>query len=275
MKRPRTRPVCAVTIAASDSGGGAGIQADLLTFAAHGVFGATVLVAATAQNTNRIAAVEPLSPGFICKQMDAVFPDLRPAAVKIGALYDAARIRAVAAGLERHRAANVVLDPVLVATAGTRLLARAALRSLRNDLLPLCDLVTPNLPEAEELSGLRIRTDADRRSAARTLHALGARAVLLKGGHGRGPRVVDLLFDGRRFREFVNPRISTRARHGTGCILSSAIAANLALGRSLEDAVGSAIRYLRAALERGVFPGRGRGVPNPFPLLRARSATRR
>jgi hydroxymethylpyrimidine/phosphomethylpyrimidine kinase len=275
MKRTRARPVCAVTIATSDSGGGAGIQADLLTFAAHGVYGAAVLVAATAQNTSRISAVEPLSPGFIRKQMDAVFPDLRPAAVKIGALYDAVRIRAVAAGLERHRAANVVLDPVLVATAGTRLLARAALRSLRNDLLPLCDLVTPNLPEAEELSGLRIRTDADRRSAARALHALGARAVLIKGGHGRGPRVVDLLFDGRRFREFVNPRISTRATHGTGCILSSAIAANLALGRSLEDAVGSAIRYLRAALERGVFPGRGRGVPNPFPSLRARSATRR
>ncbi len=275
MKKTRTRAVSAVTIATSDSGGGAGIQADLLTFAAHGVFGATVLVAATAQNTNRIAAVEPLSPGFIRKQMNAVFPDLRPAAVKIGALYDAARIRAVAAGLERHRAANVVLDPVLVATAGTRLLTRAALRSLRNDLLPLCDLVTPNLPEAEELFGLRIRTDGDRRSAARALHALGARAVLIKGGHGRGPRVVDLLFDGRRFRKFVNPRISTRATHGTGCTLSSAIAANLALGRPLEDAVERAISYLRAALERGVFPGRGRGVPNHFPSSRARSATRR
>ncbi len=274
MKRTRIRPVCAVTIAASDSGGGAGIQADLLTFAAHGVYGASVLVAATAQNTNRIAAVEPLSPGFIRKQMDAVFPDLEPAAVKIGALYDAARIRAVAAGLERHRASNVVLDPVLLAKAGTRLLARAALRSLREDLFPLCDLVTPNLPEAEELSGIRIRSGADRRRAARALRALGARAVLIKGGHGRGPRVADLLYDGRRFREFVNPRISTQATRGTGCTLSSAIAANLALGRSLEDAVGRAIRYLRAGLKRGVFPGRGPGVPDHFPPRRAGRAVR-
>lgn len=275
MKRTRIRPACAVTIAASDSGGGAGIQADLLTFAAHGVYGATVLVAATAQNTARIAAIEPLSPGFIRKQMDAVFPDLRPAAVKIGALYDAPRIRAVAAGLERHRATNVVLDPVLAAKAGTRLLARTAIRSLRDGLLPLCDLVTPNLPEAEELSGLRIRSDADRRRAARAIHAFGARAVLIKGGHGRGSRVADLLYDGRRFREFVSPRIPTRATHGTGCTLSSAIAANLALGHSLDDAVRLAIRYLRAALKRGVFPGRGRGVPDHFPPSRVGRAVRR
>ena len=274
MKRTRSRTVCAVTIATSDSGGCAGIQADLLTFAAHGVHGASVLVAATAQNTKRIAAVEPLSPAFIRKQMDVVFTDLRPAAVKVGALYDAARVRAVAAGLERHRASNVVLDPVLVATAGTRLLARAALRSLRDDLLPLCDLVTPNLPEAGELSGVPIRSDADRRRAARAIHALGARAVLIKGGHGRGPRVADLLYDGRRFREFVNRRISTRATRGTGCTLSSAIAANLALGWPLEDAVGRAIRYLRAALERGIFPGRGAGVPGHLPPSRARDAVR-
>ena len=275
MKKTRLRPVCAITIAASDSGGGAGIQADLATFAAHGVYGATVLVAATAQNTNRIAAVEPLSPGFIRKQMDAVFPDLRPGAVKIGALYDTARIRAVAAGLERHRAANVVLDPVLVAKAGTRLLARAAVRSLRDGLLPLCDLVTPNLPEAQELSGVRVRSDDGPRRAARALHALGARAVLIKGGHAPGRRIVDLLFDGRRFREFVHPRIATRATHGTGCVLSSAIAANLALGRSLEDAVGRAVRYLYAALQHGIFPGRGRGVPGRFPPPRAGGAARR
>jgi hydroxymethylpyrimidine/phosphomethylpyrimidine kinase len=275
MKRTRTRPVCAVTIATSDSGGGAGIQADLATFAAHGVYGATVLIAATAQNTNRIAAVEPLSPGFIRKQMDAVFPDLRPAAVKIGALYDTARIRAVASGLERHRAANVVLDPVLVAKAGARLLARAAVQSLRDGLLPLCDLVTPNLPEAEELSGVSVRSDDGRRNAARVLHALGARAVLIKGGHGPGRRLADLLFDGRRFQEFVHPRISTRATHGTGCVLSSAIAANLALGHALEDAVGRAVRYVHAALQRGIFPGRGWGVPGRFPPPRAGGDARR
>jgi hydroxymethylpyrimidine/phosphomethylpyrimidine kinase len=256
------RPVCAVTIAASDSGGGAGIQADLLTFAAHGVYGATVLVAATAQNTRRITGIEPLSPAFIRRQMDAVFPDLRPSAVKIGALLDARRIRAVAAGLRRHRARNIVLDPVIVAKAGTRLLSAAALKVLVKELFPLCALVTPNIPEAEVLSGIRIRSGSDRRDAARVIAASGAGAVLIKGGHFRGASVSDLLYDGRRFREFVNPRIPTRATHGTGCTLSSAIAANLALGRGLEDSVRRAIVFLRAGLRRGIFPGRGWGVPS-------------
>ncbi len=255
------RPVCAVTIATSDSGGGAGIQADILTFAAHGVYGGTVLVAATAQNTRGISGIERLSPSFVRQQMDAVFEDLRPAAVKIGALLDPPRVRAVAAGLRRHRARNVVLDPVMVATAGTRLLSVAAVKTLAGELLPLCDLVTPNLPEAEALCGVRIRTDADRREAARAISSLGARAVLLKGGHAPGGDVRDLLYDGRRFQEFVNPRIPTGATHGTGCTLSSAIAANLALGRGLESAVRRAIVFLRAGLRRGVFPGRGRGVP--------------
>ncbi len=259
MKTPRRRHVCAVTIAASDSGGGAGIQADLLTFAAHGVHGATVLVAATAQNTLRITGVEALSTAFIGKQIDAVFTDLLPAAVKIGALVDARRIRAVAAGLRRHHARNVVLDPVMAATSGARLLPASAVAVLARELLPLCDLVTPNLPEARALAGIRIRSGADRRLAARAIAALGPRAVLITGGHGRGANVTDLLYDGRRFREFVHPRIRTRATHGTGCTLSSAIAANLALGRPLEEAVRRAILYLRAGLKRGIFPGRGRG----------------
>ena len=259
MKKPRGRCITAVTIASSDSGGGAGIQADLLTFAAHGVHGATVLVAATAQNTRRITGVEALSAAFIGKQIDAVFTDLRPAAVKIGALLDARRIRAVAAGLRRHHARNVVLDPVMASTAGTRLLSATAVGTLAQVLLPLCDLVTPNLPEARALSGIRIRTDRDRRLAALAIAALGPRAVLITGGHGRGSNVTDLLYDGRRFREFVNPRIRTRATHGTGCTLSSAIAANLALGRPLEEAVRRSIVYLRAGLERGLFPGRGPG----------------
>jgi hydroxymethylpyrimidine/phosphomethylpyrimidine kinase len=263
MPMPR-RPVCAVTIAASDSGGGAGIQADLLTFAAHGVYGATVLVAATAQNTRGIRRIERLSPSFIREQMDAVFPDLRPSAVKIGALLDEKRVRAVAAGLRRHRAKNVVLDPVMIAKAGTRLLSAAAVKTLAGELFPLCDLVTPNLPEAEALSGIRIASEEDRREAALAIAASGAGAVLIKGGHARGGRVSDLLYDGRRFREFVNPRIRTRATHGTGCTLSSAIAANLALGRGLEDSVRRAIVFLRAGLERGIFPGRGRGTSGHF-----------
>ena len=261
----RRRPlVCAVSIATSDSGGGAGIQADLLTFAAHGVYGATVLAAGTAQNSRSVTGIEPFSTRFLTRQIDAVFTDFRPAAVKIGMLYDAPRIRAVAAGLRRYEARNVVLDPVMVAKSGRRLLARAALASLRRHLLPLCDLVTPNLPEAEALSGIRIRGMADRRLAAGLIVDLGARAVLIKGGHGRGAVVRDLFFDGRFFTEFTAPRIRTRATHGTGCTLSSAIAANLALGRSLEEAIPRAIRYLRAGLARGLFPGSGFGVPDHF-----------
>jgi hydroxymethylpyrimidine/phosphomethylpyrimidine kinase len=274
MKKPRRQLVCAITIAASDSGGGAGIQADLLTFAAHGVHGGTVLVGVTAQNTRGTSRIARLSAAFIGEQMDAIFPDLRPAAVKIGALLDTPRIRAVAAGLRRHRAKNVVLDPVMVASGGVRLLSVAAVRTLSKEALPLCDLVTPNIPEAEALSGVRIRGSSDRRDAARAIAAFGAGAVLIKGGHARGDSVCDLLYDGRRFREFVNPRIRTRATHGTGCTLSSAIAANLALGHDLEDAVRLAIRYLRGGLRRGYFPGMGWGVPDRIGL-EARRASRR
>ena len=251
-----------VSIATSDSGGGAGIQADLLTFAAHGVYGATVLAAGTAQNSRAITGIETFSTRFLARQIDAVFSDYRPRAVKIGMLFDAPRIRTVARGLRRHRAGNVVIDPVMVAKTGARLLAAKAVASLKRDLLPLADLVTPNLPEAAALSGLPVRTSADRRVAAGAIADLGARAVLVKGGHGRGAEVRDLLFDGRFFTEFVAPRIRTRATHGTGCTLSSAIAANLALGRDLEDAVLAAIQYLRAGLSRGIFPGRGFGVPD-------------
>ncbi len=243
------RPVCAVTIATSDSGGGAGIQADLLTFARHGVHGATVLVAATAQTPRGIRAIQRLSLAFIREQMEAVFEDLRPSAVKVGALLDAPRVRAVAAGLSRQRAKNIVLDPVMVSTSGTRLLSASAVKTLAEELLPLCDLVTPNLPEAEVLFGSPIATAADRRAAARTISSLGARAVLIKGGHAPGRNVSDLLYDGRRFHEFVNPRIAAGNAHGTGCVLSSAIAANLALGRGLENSVRRAIVFLRERLK--------------------------
>lgn len=263
-RRGRRRVVSAVSIATSDSGGGAGIQADLLTFAAHGVYGTTVLAAGTAQNTRTVSAIEPFSTRFLARQIDAVFSDFRPEAVKIGMLFDGPRIRTVAAGLRRHRARNVVLDPVMVSKTGARLLSRSGLVRLREDLLPLCDLVTPNLPEAEALSGIRIRADTDRRLAAGLIADQGARAVLVKGGHGKGRDVKDLLFDGRFFTEFRAPRIRTRATHGTGCTLSSAIAANLALGLPLEDAILRAIRYLRAGLKVGLFPGSGFGVPDHF-----------
>ena len=255
------RPVCAVTIAASDSGAGAGVQGDLLTFAAHGVYAATVLTAVTAQNTKSVTGIEPLSARIIGKQIDAVFSDFRPAAVKIGMLCDAPRVEAVARGLRRHPASNVVLDPVMISKSGARLLSREGVASLKRALFPLCDLVTPNLPEAETLSGMRIRSEADRWRAAGAIADQGPRAVLIKGGHGKGGVVSDLLFDGETLTIFSSPRIRTRATHGTGCALSSAIAANLALGRGLHDSVERAIAYLRAALAHGVFPGRGFGVP--------------
>lgn len=266
----RKRLRAAVSIATSDSGGGAGIQADLLTFAAHGVYGATILAAGTAQNTRAVTGIETFSVRFLTRQIDAVFSDIRPGAVKIGMLFDAPRIRAVARGLRRHRAKNVVLDPVMVAKTGARLLRSQAAASLRRELVPLSDLVTPNLPEAAALSGLPVRTDADRRVAAGAIADMGARAVLIKGGHGRGGEVRDLLFDGRFFTEFVAPRIRTRATHGTGCTLSSAIAANLALGKTLEDAVLEGIQYLRAGLAHGLFPGHGFGLPDHFPPSLAR-----
>jgi hydroxymethylpyrimidine/phosphomethylpyrimidine kinase len=277
----KKRPPVAVTIAASDSGGGAGIQADLLTFAAHGVHGAAVLTAATAQNTVAVTGIEPLSPRFLRKQIDAVFSDLRPDAVKIGMLCDGPRIRAVAAGLRRWKPRNVVLDPVMVSKSGARLLSAAAVSILKAELLPLCDLVTPNRPEAEALTGMRLATESSRRLAAGEIAELGAGAVLIKGGHGRGRRVRDLLFDGRWFTVFDAPRLATRATHGTGCTLSSAIAANLALGQDLEQSVLAAIAYLRAGLARGRYPGCGFGVPDHFPpgsgttSSRERSSTQR
>lgn len=272
-------PVVAVTIAASDSSGGAGIQADLATFAAHGVYGASVLTALTAQSTRGIAkdGVRTIASAFVGLQIDAVFPDLRPRAVKIGALGNAAVVRAVARGLERHRrfTRNVVLDPVLSSKDGSLLLARGGRSALLRALFPLCDLVTPNLPEAEILSGIPIRDESDRRLAAGILSDAGARAVLVKGGHGTGSTVDDLLFDGRRFLNFKHPRIGARALHGTGCALSSAIAANLALGAGLAEAVERATIYLEGALARAVFPGRGRGVPGRTPADASATTPRR
>jgi hydroxymethylpyrimidine/phosphomethylpyrimidine kinase len=252
----------AVTIAGCDSGGGAGIQADLLTFSAHGVWGVTVVVAGTAQNSHGVLSVEPFTPRFVARQIDAVFSDFAPAAVKIGMLYDAAHVRAVAAGLRRHRAGNVVLDPVLASTGGFSLLTPEGLRALRRELLPLCAIVTPNRRETARLAGMRFaRTEDDLALAARKIMALGAPAVLVTGGDSPGRQVRDLLWRGEIRRPFANPRIATRATHGTGCTLSSAIAANLALGYGLEDSVSRAIRYVRAALRRGIYPGGGAGTP--------------
>jgi hydroxymethylpyrimidine/phosphomethylpyrimidine kinase len=239
----------AVTIAGSDSGGGAGIQADLKTFSALGVYGASVIAALTAQNTLGVQAIHDVPPEFIAAQIDAVFSDLAVNAVKIGMLSRTATIEAVASGLDRHRAQNIVLDPVMVAASGDRLLAADATEALRRQLVPRALLITPNLPEAAALLDAPIaRDESDMRAQAEQLRNFGAAAVLIKGGHGEGPESVDLLVDGKGAERLAAPRVATRNTHGTGCTLSSAIAAELAKGRALADAVRAAKAYVTAAI---------------------------
>ena len=239
----------AVTIAGSDSGGGAGIQADLKTFSALGVYGASVIAALTAQNTHGVRGIHDVPPEFVTAQIDAVFSDLTVAAVKIGMLSQAGVIAAVAEGLERYRQRQVVLDPVMVATSGDRLLAPDAIAALRRTLIPRARIITPNLPEAAALVDRPIaRNEDDIIARGRLILALGPEAVLIKGGHGDGPDSVDLLLDRNGMHRFSAPRIATRNTHGTGCTLSSAIAAGLAKGLDLNTAVGEVKSYVTAAL---------------------------
>ncbi|GMV20665.1 MAG: bifunctional hydroxymethylpyrimidine kinase/phosphomethylpyrimidine kinase [Vicinamibacterales bacterium] len=250
--------VSALTIAGSDSGGGAGIQADLKTFAAHGVYGTSAITAVTAQNTTGVFGVVALSPDMVVAQIDAVASDLRPDAVKIGMLADATLVRAVAAALRRHTLSPVVLDPVMVAKGGDRLLTDDAVGALRDDLLPLAAVITPNLPEAEVLTGLRASTPDDMVAIARRLLEMGARSALVKGGHLDGD-AVDIWTDGQDVVRLSAPRIETRHTHGTGCTLSSAIAANLALGHSLAESVRASKDYVLCAIRHAPGLGRGHG----------------
>jgi hydroxymethylpyrimidine/phosphomethylpyrimidine kinase len=239
----------ALTIAGSDSSGGAGIQADLKTFAALGVYGASALAALTAQNTQGVTAIHDVPPEFITEQIDAVFADLDVGAVKIGMLSRAEAIEAVAAALERHRARNIVLDPVMVATSGAALIASSAVAALTTRLIPMADLITPNLPEAAALLGLSpARDEAEMETQARALLQDGARAVLIKGGHGEGRESVDLLVSPSGVARLAAPRIDTRNTHGSGCTLSSAVAAGLAKGLTLEQSVREAKAYITAAI---------------------------
>ncbi len=257
----------ALTIAGSDSGGGAGIQADLKTFSALGVYGASVITALTAQNTQGVRAIFDVSPAFIAEQIDAVFEDLAVGAVKIGMLSRAEIIDTVAAGLERHRVTGAVLDPVMVATSGDRLLRADAVARLRERLVPLAGLITPNLPEAALLLDEEVpRDESEMPAMAERLLALGARAVLLKGGHLGGAESVDIFHDGRKVRRLAAPRIDTPNTHGTGCTLSSAVAAHLARGRDLASAVAAAKDYLTGALAagRGWRIGQGHGPVHHF-----------
>jgi hydroxymethylpyrimidine/phosphomethylpyrimidine kinase len=257
----------ALTIAGSDSSGGAGIQADLKTFAALGVYGASVITALTAQNTQGVAGIHDVPPEFIAAQIDAVFADLDVAAVKIGMVGRAAAIEAVARGLTRHRAGVVVLDPVMVAASGDRLLAPDAIGALRRLLIPRALVVTPNLPEAAVLAGASIaRNEKEMEAQARAILERGARYVLIKGGHGDGEDSVDLLVGQGEVVRLAAKRIATRNTHGTGCTLSSAIAAGLAKGADLVTAARDAKAYVTAAIAAAdrLAVGRGRGPLHHF-----------
>lgn len=247
----------ALTIAGSDSGGGAGIQADLKTFAAHGVHGLSAIAALTAQHTRAVTAVHAPPVEFLRAQIDACFDDFEIGAVKLGMLANAEIIHAVADALETHKPRCVVLDPVMVATSGAKLLEDQALDVLRSRLMPLATLVTPNIPEAELLLGTRIASAGMAAQVLAALRAMGARSVLLKGGHlDEGDIVVDRYDDGVDDTEFLHQRLPIQA-HGTGCTLASAIAANLARGLLGTDAIGPAIDYVHRALELGYHPGCG------------------
>ena len=262
----------ALTIAGSDSGGGAGIQADLKTFSALGVYGASVITAVTAQNTHAVRAVAAIPPATVAAQIDAVFDDLRVDAVKIGMIGGAEVIDAVAARLRHHlarRAVPVVLDPVMIAKSGDALLQPEALAAMRENLLPLASLVTPNIPEAAALLGLPPAEDeAQMRAQGQALRDLGCAAVLMKGGHASGPICTDLLVTTEALA-FSAPRIATQNTHGTGCTLSSAIAAGLAQGMALTEAVGRAHRWLHGAIlaADGLGIGSGHGPVPHFPQL--------
>ena len=247
----------ALTIAGSDSGGGAGIQADLKTFAAFGVHGASAISCLTAQNPRRVLAVESTPAKMLRQQIVAVFQELRPAAVKTGMLLSAENVRAVARFLKSRRRPSLVVDPVTVSTSGTRLLTPAGIRVLQERLLPLATLVTPNLPEAEILTGERIASVESMRAAARMIHTRFGCAALVKGGHLRGmPEAVDIFFDGRTELLLTAPFIKGVRTHGTGCTYSAAITAGLALGHDLPRAVGLAKNYITQAIAGGYRVGK-------------------
>ena len=259
----------AVTIAGSDSSGGAGIQADLKTFAALRVYGASVIAALTAQNTRGVQAVHTVPPDFVAAQIDSVFTDLKVAAVKIGMLPAPDTIRAVAEALRRHAPQiPVVLDPVMVATSGDRLISQEAVAALRDELMPLASVVTPNLPEAATLLGEPVaEREIEAVGQARRLVAKGARAVLIKGGHAEGSESVDhLLAADGTLRRFAAPRVASDNSHGTGCTLSSAVAAGLAQGLDLVDATARAKIYVTAAIRAAdsVPVGSGHGPVHHF-----------
>lgn len=252
-----------LSIAGSDCSGGAGTQADLKTFAAHGVYGMSVIVSVVAENTARVIGSQNIDPAVVGQQIDAVFEDIPPDAVKIGMLSDGPRMEAVARKLKQYRPENVVVDPVMVAKNGCPLMEPGAVKTLIREILPLADVLTPNLPEAETLTGEKIGSPAEMERAAKTIFAMGPKSVLVKGGHASGD-ALDVLFDGREFYRFSAERIPTKNTHGTGCTYSSAIAAQLALGRPLPEAVRRAKAYVTTAIRHALAIGKGCGPTHHF-----------
>ena len=259
-----SEPISALTIAGSDSSGGAGIQADLKTFAALGIYGTSAITAITAQNTVGVIEMLPLSADFVTAQIEAVAGDITLHATKTGMLATAAIVEAVAAAIEALDLPLVVVDPVMISKSGARLLDDDGIQVLRAELLPRCAVVTPNIPEAEVLSGRRIGSIEHARAAAHDIHQMGGSAVVITGGHGEGDEIVDLLFDGAMFTELHTARIDTRNTHGTGCTFASAVAAHLALGHSVVDAVVGAQGYVIGAIEHALPIGRGHGPLDHF-----------
>lgn len=258
-------PRVALTIAGSDSSGGAGIQADLKTFHAHGVFGMSVITALTAQSTTGVTGIRAVDPDFVAEQIETTVRDIPPDAVKTGMLANSGIVEVVAAAVDRHRWRVLVVDPVMVATTGALLLEADAVDAVRDRLLPRATLLTPNAPEAAALLGRPVESPAEQEAAARALvEDLGARAALVKGGDLPGPEIVDVLYDGRNATVFREPRIETRSTHGSGCALASAITAHLAQGRPLGEAVHRARGWVRRAIEAAPRLGHGRG---PLDLL--------
>jgi len=252
-----------LTIAGSDCSGGAGIQADLKTFAAHGVYGMSVIVSVVAENTSRVIDIQDITPAMIEKQIDAVFEDVGADAVKIGMLSQPMCMEVVACKLREYKPHNIVIDPVMYAKNGCPLMELTAVETLIREILPLADLLTPNIPEAEKISGLSIGSTSDMEDAAKAIWKLGVKNILVKGGHAQGD-VVDILYNGQGFQYFSTERINTKNTHGTGCTYSSAIAANLALGFKLPEAVKWAKDYITTAIRHGFAIGKGCGPTHHF-----------
>lgn len=255
-----------LTIAGSDSCGGAGIQADLKTFSAHGLYGMSVITAVTAQNTQGVLAVQDIDKDIIKKQIQAIYDDINVSAVKIGMVSQIDTIKVIAEELIKYKAENIVLDPVMISKSGFDLLRKESKDTLIKDLIPIADIVTPNIHEAQAITGLKIEDTKDMEKAAVEIYKMGPKNVLVKGGH-LNEDAIDVLFDGEKILHFKGRRINTKNTHGTGCTLSSAIASNIALGYGVNEAVRRAKEYINTAIEHSLEIGRGVGPTNHFYIL--------